>query len=268
MIKTHIALLFALLSLFLFSCEKKSGKVVGTNLVDFTIEEQIKIGEVLQETIESNRVAFDILEQAEYPDAYEYLNILLNTLLNTPMVTHRNEFDWDISIIHNDTLRTAFVLPGGKAYVYTGLLKYLDAEHQLLSVLGHELYYADTELMVQRLRAAFSGIVMGDLVLDNEVEDLDNMIEEIPYMGFTPEEVMEADSYSVDILCLFQYSPLGIKHLIEKEPGNENVHWLDSRSCDEVMRINNLETLTQGCAIGGVTNESSYQDFVQNDLPQ
>ncbi len=268
MIRTYLVLFGCAILLLFSSCDKKGEKIVGSNPVDFTVEEQKIIGDYLKTTIHKNEAAFNILQPNLYPEAHNYLQILLNTLINTPIVNHRTDYDWNISIIHDDSFRTAFILPGGHVYVYTGLLKFLGAEHELLSILAHEMYYVDTELMVQRIRAAFGGIVMGDLILGNEIEGLEKMVEEIPSLSFTSEEVMTADKYATDILCLFQYAPLGIKDVMEKgEASQLTVHWLDNRSCDEVIRIETLVNLTKDCALNGIKNEASYQEFVSNYLP-
>ncbi|RMG84130.1 MAG: hypothetical protein D6714_08575 [Bacteroidetes bacterium] len=265
--KTNICLTALFLLCFGISCQK-TGKVVAIDADEFDIEAQILIGQKLREEIQSNPQAFPILPPSEYPAAYEYLNTLLNTVLLTPVVQNRTAFDWDISIIQNDSLQTAFALPGGHFFVYSGLLKFLDAEHQLLGVLAHELYYVDTDLMVQRLRSAFGGLVMGDILLGNEVAGLRQMVEEIPYLGFTSEEVLAADAYALQIICLFNYSPLGIQEIIQKaDAENADLLWLSTRHSDKIARFQNFETLLADCETTGVTNVENYTYFKENDLP-
>ncbi len=46
--------------------------------------------------------------------------------------------DWELVVFKDDAVN-AFALPGGKIGVYTGMLKVADNQHQLASVIGHEV---------------------------------------------------------------------------------------------------------------------------------
>ena len=48
------------------------------------------------------------------------------------------DLEWEFLVIE-DEQENAFVVPGGKVVVYTGLLRLLDTEAQLATVLAHEV---------------------------------------------------------------------------------------------------------------------------------
>ena len=48
------------------------------------------------------------------------------------------DLDWEVHLI-NSPQRNAFVLPGGKVFVFSGLLPIVEDEHGLAAVLGHEI---------------------------------------------------------------------------------------------------------------------------------
>lgn len=256
--------------LFLFSCNDP-GVIVSINPNDYTIEQQIKIGEALREEIEKDGINFNILNDSLYKEAYSYVNTLMQTLVNTPAVENRVELNWEVNIIGNDSIRTAFMLPGGYFYVYSGLLKFLESEHQLLGLIGHEIYYADTDLMVQRLKAEFDGVLLGDIILDKEVEELDIMAKSLPFLAFTSSEITAADQYSNDLICPFQYEPLGVKEILELAANSQEleVQWLGKQpqELDINIRIQNVNAIAQGCGLGGVTNQNNYIFFKENFLP-
>lgn len=54
---------------------------------------------------------------------------------------HQPDYQWSFHVINSDQIN-AFCLPGGKIFVYTGLLKLIDNEAQLATVLGHEVAHA------------------------------------------------------------------------------------------------------------------------------
>jgi predicted Zn-dependent protease len=86
--------------------------------------------------------ADQILNEKENKELYRSINLIIERILKSGKVIHADDFKWELKII-NDTVLNAFCLPGGKIYVYTGLINYLDNEAQLAGVLGHEIAHAD-----------------------------------------------------------------------------------------------------------------------------
>ncbi len=250
------------------SCKKPPDKVISINPAEFSPEEQIKIGEAFKAEIEGNPTGFPILDRKVNPAAYHYVETLFLTLLNTAPVIHRLDYEWTVNIVQNDSVRTAFFLPGGHLYLYTGLLKFMDSESQLLGVIGHEMYYADTELMVRQMGKEFGGTKMGDILLDNPVPQLDDYALAMPFLQFGEEEVLLADAFALQIICPFQYEPVGIKYILEKaEQGNVPFQWVENRSANSALRIQKIEDQAVECGLPGVSNEEAYRNFKENMLP-
>ncbi len=55
---------------------------------------------------------------------------------------NRPDFSWEFKLIDNDKVANAFCLPGGKVFVYSGILKYTVTEAGLATVVGHEVAHA------------------------------------------------------------------------------------------------------------------------------
>ena len=72
--------------------------------------------------------------------------------------------NWEFNLIEDDKLANAWVMPGGKAAVYTGILKYTQNETGLAVVLGHEVAHAiarhGNERMSQGLLAQMGGVAL------------------------------------------------------------------------------------------------------------
>lgn len=56
-------------------------------------------------------------------------------------VTNRDDFKWEFHTISKDTIN-AFCLPGGKIFVYKGILKAAKNDDQLATVIAHEIAHA------------------------------------------------------------------------------------------------------------------------------
>jgi predicted Zn-dependent protease len=56
-------------------------------------------------------------------------------------VAERPDFEWEFTVIDDDTVN-AFCLPGGKVFFYTGILKLMENDDQIATVMGHEIAHA------------------------------------------------------------------------------------------------------------------------------
>ncbi len=78
---------------------------------------------------------------------------------------------WEFNLIEDDKQANAWVMPGGKAAVYTGILKYTQDETGLAVVLGHEVAHAiarhGNERMSQGLLAQMGGVALSVALSQN-----------------------------------------------------------------------------------------------------
>ncbi|MCK5417721.1 MAG: M48 family metallopeptidase [Desulfobacterales bacterium] len=78
---------------------------------------------------------------------------------------------WEFNLIQDDKAANAWVMPGGKAAVYTGILPYTRNETGLAVVLGHEVAHAiaghGNERMSQGLLAQMGGMALSAALSEN-----------------------------------------------------------------------------------------------------
>jgi len=259
-------LLFLGVVLLVFSCKKEAPNVIVEFCPEvFDAREQKLIGEQVDFYIKNDSLTFPILSKVEYEAAYAYVGQLFQSMVDTrPLAENRSIYNFNLNIIHNDTMRTAFFVPGGEFYIYTGLLKFLDAEHQLLSIIAHELYYANTELIPSTIKEQeiVDCFDLGDLTLGREVPAAADFAVALPTLEFSENLVIEADSFAISILCPFLYEPLGLREIILKaDESVDNFQWLEYRSANKQQRIQETSRLASDCDLGGVRNEEMYQEF-------
>ena len=131
-----------------FSCNKDE----GINI--FSIQDDKDLGMQTAAQIAADPAQFPILDPVANAAAYNYLYAMRDEILASGQVTHKNDFNWELHIIKDDTTQNAFCTPGGYIYIYTGLIKYLDNASSLAGVMGHEMAHADkrhsTEAMTKQ----------------------------------------------------------------------------------------------------------------------
>ncbi len=252
---------------FLQSCRQgDDDQTVIINPEEFSVSDMNKIGAAFQEAILLNP-EINVLDRFEYPEAYDFIDQRFMMLVNTDKVKHRRDFYWNISILNDDNVQTAFALPGGHMFIYTGMLKHLKSEAQLESVLAHEIFYADNEVGIQQLKSEFGGIVLGDLILGNNVPNIREMAASMPNLAYSPDDVMSADEFAVDIICQFNYHARALNSILEDFEYSD-ILWESTRPVDNIE--SRMDAVIRNSAECSNTSEyvSRYRTFVREMLPQ
>lgn len=200
---------------FLVACgtfnEKNKGK--GVNI--FTVEQDRQLGAQVAAEIDNNPAEYPQLDSVRYADVYRYLYKVRDNILNTGTVDFKDEFQWRLRIIHNDSILNAFCTPGGYIYVYTGILKFLSAEDELAGVLGHEMGHADMRHSTRQMTQMFGVQVLLD-VLAGDRAALKQVTGALIGLKFSRSHETEADERSVRYLCPTNYDAAGGAKFFEK----------------------------------------------------
>lgn len=253
-----------ILFVFTFSC-RPEGEVVRADLQNFTIQDQAKIGRELSRHITASPARYNLLRPGQNQKLYTYLNTVLSTIVHTPTVENRDDFNWEMYVISDDEQKSAFTLPGGKLYITTAFLKFLSNEAQLFSVLSHEMCYADHSLAMLQLQDNHSGLILGDLVFNNPVDDKDAIIQTLLDEQYDSAKVLQADLYSIDVLCPFQYESQSINSVLNSVTDeNFPLEWLDTRPSYE-GRLDTILTRSVMCGSNTI-EETRYRECVLNLL--
>ncbi|EGX93631.1 mitochondrial metalloendopeptidase OMA1 [Cordyceps militaris CM01] len=83
--------------------------------------------------------------------------IVKNVMRRLIPVSGLADLEWEIYVIADDSQANAFVLPGGKVFVFSGLLHVCGNEDALAAVLGHEVAHQTASHTAERLSQAWVG---------------------------------------------------------------------------------------------------------------
>ncbi len=170
----------------------------GNSWIPLSVDETLGSQSATQ--INEGMAGMVVLEEADYPEAYKYLNNLKDKILASGKVKHANDFKWELKIIDDDSVLNAFCLPGGYIYVYTGLMKYLDSEHALAGVLGHEMAHADLRHGTSQLVKNMGLSLALQLIFGGDASQLVNIGANLVSLSFSRGDETEADMQSVEYL--------------------------------------------------------------------
>lgn len=240
--------------------EKNKGK--GINL--FSVEQDKQLGAQVAAEIDGNPNEYPLLNPVQYKEVYDYVNKVRDKILNSGKVDFKDDFEWKIKIIHDDSTLNAFCTPGGYIYVYTGILKFLDSEDQFAGVMGHEIAHADMRHSTRQMTQMY-GIEVLLSVLAGDRAALKQVTSALVGLKFSRSHETEADGRSVLYLCPTDYNAAGGAGFFQKiqDMGGARQPEFLSTHPDPGNRIEHFhnEKTTMGCT-GNSTFQSEYKAMI------
>ena len=249
------------------SCGDKSGGEILKELV-FPVADDVTLGQQVVDEINANPDVYPLLDEADYPEAYAYLNDMKNTILQAGAIEYRDLFAYELKIIHQDSVLNAFATPGGYIYVYTGLIKYLEKADDLAGVMGHEIAHAERRHSVnQMIKNVGVQTLISIVAGDGTAADIANVISGLISLKFSRTDESEADEYSVIYLSDTEYACNGAAHffeLLEAEGSTGGPEFLSTHpSPDNRVTDINAKAAELACDTTPITESTfTYQDFV------
>ncbi len=241
---------------FLTTCSTTQGG--GFNL--FTVEQDIELGKQVQQQIANDPQQFPVLPERGNEEVYRYVRNITNKILQSGNVAYADQFPWTVTLIKDDETLNAFATPGGFIYVYTGLIKFLDSEHQLAGVLGHEIAHSAQRHSTRQMTKAYGASALVSVITGkSDPGQLEQIALAILNLRFSRKHETEADTYSVNYLCGTNYKADGAAGFFQKIEGRASVPEFLSTHPDPGNRVENIQrkALELSCR-GNATNESEY----------
>ncbi len=257
------SILFILPFIFLFSCDKDG------SLNFFSLEQDRQFGEQVKEEIAASG-EYNIMSRSAYPEAYQNIDRITNSILNSGAVTHRDDFNWEVFLIDDDVLN-AFATPGVKLYVYTGLIKYLDNEDQLAGVMGHEIAHSDRRHSTDALTRQYGVQLLLEFTLGENQQLLKDIAGSIASLQYSRSNESEADATSVEYLGSTIYNCAGAAGFFEKLLAEGNSGGVPEFLSTHPNPDNRVEDIyakadEENCSTELSNSDSQYQAF-KNSLP-
>ena len=129
-------------------------------------------------------------------------------------VANRPDYQWTFHVINSKQVN-AFCLPGGKIFVYTGLLKLVDNDAQLATVIGHEVAHALARHGAERISMMELGDLARQVAIKSTGGKYTNMINQAYGIGanygiflpYSRKFEYEADEIGLYLMAKAGYDP-------------------------------------------------------------
>jgi len=186
------------------------------------VEYDVDLGQRTVAAIEAEPEEYPLLAEDEYPGLYNYMRGLVREIVQSDAIQYGDLFAYDsVKVIGDDNTLNAFCAPGGFIYVYTGIIRYLDAEDHLAGVLGHEIAHAERRHSARQMQKEFGKERLLEFLAISAPLAIGNiafaaMLNELTDLGYSRELEAEADDLSVRYLADSRYACDGAAGFFEK----------------------------------------------------
>jgi beta-barrel assembly-enhancing protease len=169
---------------------------VPARLTRLSDDDEVRIGDEMAQNYlaRGRRLSASDLELENY----------ISTVGNSVSARARRKLDYRFHYIPDTNLINAFALPGGHVFIGKGLVRLMQTEDELASVLGHEVEHVDNYHCNERV--ALRHLPMGELIA---------LPVELFQAGYSKEQELEADRDGADLAVRAGYSPQGAIHLFQ-----------------------------------------------------
>ncbi len=140
--------------------------LVGCTKNPYTHRQQLILISPQQELRMGLSAEQQILRKAKVshnPRYIEMVNRVAMRIARTAEAEFHPHYQWEFHVLESPKIN-AFCLPGGKIFVYTGLLKLVDNDDQLAAVIGHEVAHAILRHGSERVSMAMVGRIGHELL--------------------------------------------------------------------------------------------------------
>jgi beta-barrel assembly-enhancing protease len=126
----------------------QSGQRAAANVV-FPVQQEQEVGKQMAAELEKE------LTFVRDPQVQGYISQLGARIVAAAGEDVPEGITFRFHVVEDDKTVNAFAIPGGDIYVYTGLLKLVDDESELMGVLGHEVAHVTRRHIAQQLTTQF-----------------------------------------------------------------------------------------------------------------
>ena len=186
----------------------------GFNL--FSKEQDVQLGKEAASQVEKQ------MEVIKDPNLNNFLNSITKRLIAVPEADAQS-FQYSFTIVNEKSIN-AFALPGGPAFVFTGLIAASDNDAQIAGVLAHEMSHVAlrhgtnqvSKANLLQLPAMLAGAIAGDSMMGQLAQLGIGLGANSVMLKFSRNAERDADLLGARIMSVAGYDPIEMARFFEK----------------------------------------------------
>jgi predicted Zn-dependent protease len=219
-------------------------------------QDEAKLGAEFNKTLTTNDTAkrempvFVPKNQAQ-AEMQTYIIGLAKEIVDAIPAKERPSYQFTYTLIDKD-VENAFAVPGGYVYIYTGILKKLRDESELMGVLGHEITHVTHHHYREQLaKNAALGVALQTVLVATDAGQGTQLAAgaafQLAGLKFSRSDESDADKGGTLALGRVNRNPLGIAKYFERAKSMGVPEWLSDHPGNS-NRVRAVEKLVNGNA--------------------
>lgn len=220
-----------------------------------TGERQFLYLDTQQEIQLGQQAAAEVTQQVPAVDSPQLQSYVSGVGQKLAGLSERPDLPWEFTVLNSDTIN-AFALPGGKVFIYRGLLDAMSNEAQLAGVLAHEVGHVTArhhnDRMVQQLGVQLvgTGLQVAGTVTDEQAFQYAGLATQVggglAVMKWGRDDEHQSDELGLRYMVEAGYNPRGMVQLMQvlrdASGGGGGPEWLSTHPTP-ASRIDELEQM-------------------------
>jgi beta-barrel assembly-enhancing protease len=266
----------ALISLTIFvQCAgffNSAGRMLVSDADEAKLGAQFNLTLTTNDTAKREMPVFVPKNQAQVDLQYYIVGLAQEIVASLP-ASEKPSYNFTYTLIDKD-VENAFAVPGGYVYIYTGILKKMQDESELVGVLGHEITHVTHHHYRRQLakNTALSIALQTAMAASNAGQGTQmaaGAASQLAGLKFTRSDESDADEGGTLILGRTSRNPLGIAKYFSRAPSGGAPEWLSSHPGNSnrvkaVTRIVNGDARLKGLAADAARTD--YRDRYQQHI--
>lgn len=220
-------------------------------------DQEFQLGLQVHEELKKQNTKFN-----EDPTVGIYVEGLAKKLL--AQASQDRKLEWMWYVIDDPETVNAFATPGGRIYVYTGLLLAAENEAEIIGVLGHEIGHVVARHSARQLVGQYGLQTVANMALGKDAGDVSTVVAGLVGKGamlaYGRDMELEADQYGARYASGAGYDPRGLATFFEKLKAKYGdtgpvMTWFSTHpsNSDRINRLNAYiaENNLNGSSLGG-----------------
>jgi predicted Zn-dependent protease len=130
-------------------------------------------------------------------------------------LSSRPDLPWEFKVLNNSTIN-AVSLPGGKVYVFKGLLEALEDDRPMLAgVMAHEVGHVASRHHTEMMERQMTGSLLIGMLFEGKTRDIAGIFGNLYALKWSRKDEYEADRVGVRLAAKAGYDPHGLVRFLE-----------------------------------------------------
>lgn len=177
--------------------------------LELSQEYEEKLGQMIEESVLESGNGSEIVRNQKLDSALKIITTRLEGSIDSSV------YDYKFIVLESNDIN-AFNIPGGRIFIFTGLIDFTDSPEQLAAVLAHEMGHAEHKHVVKKLVKSLSLSAIVAVLTGGDPSVFTSIMQSVLGNVFDRESEREADEFACQLMEKAGIDPIAMATFFHK----------------------------------------------------